>query len=73
MEYVDINILWSFRLIRNTIGTASMHTPLHYIRELLIAKSNISVAPIFSNLSIMIEESFWLTNADIATPMDIDI
>lgn len=38
-----------------------------YIRELLIANNKISVAPIFSNWSMIKDESLTLTNAETAT------
>ena len=38
-----------------------------YILELLIENSKMSVAPTFSNSSIILEDSFLDTNADTAT------
>ena len=45
----------------------SLYITLHYIRELLIANSSISVAPVASKASIMREAAFFLTRADTAT------
>jgi len=59
---------WNNMIVRvnpDTLFSSIVSRP--YILELLIWKSNMSVAPVSSNESIMAEESFFLTSADTAT------
>lgn len=44
-----------------------------YIRELLMAKSRISVAPHFSSSSMIRDDSFLRTNADTATAVSQEV